>query len=119
MTTRTLLRVPTANDYRSIARQLAGARDLVLSLLRPIAIFAETSPLRGGGGHLERTVDTTIAVANSNIAEIAAELRRQIDEATRRVAVCERYAAAVREYRRLDDRAKTFPRRPASWADHG
>ena len=114
-----MLHVPTAHQYRTTAVQLERVRGSVLSLLRPIVAASDTSAFGGSGGRLEQAVNTTIAVTAMNVVEIAAELQRQVDEALRRASVCERYATAVREYRRLGDLSTRFPRRPASWADHG
>ena len=114
-----MLDVPTAHQYRTIAAQLEHVRGSVLSLLRPVVVASDTSAFGGNGGRLEHTVNTTIAVTATNVVEIATELQRQVDEALRRASVCDRYANAVREYRRLGDLSIQFPRRPASWADHG
>jgi hypothetical protein len=114
-----VLCVPTAYQYRIIAGQLEHVRGSVLSLLHPIVVASSASTFDGAGGRLEQTVNTTIAVTASNVVEIATELQHQVDEALRRASVCERYATAVREFRRLGDLSQQFPRRPASWADHG
>jgi hypothetical protein len=118
-TLRTLLGMPTADRYRWIAARLETDLGSVIALLRPIAVTFDPSPFDGGGGQLERTVNTTLAVAESNVVEVATELRHQIDEANRRAEICERYSAAVRDFRRLNDPSKTIPRPPASWADVG
>ncbi len=93
-------------------------RGRVASLLRPIAATIEPRPFETGVD-LARTVDTTIAVTSANVAALTAEIQRQIDEATRRAAVCDGYAFAVREYHRSDDPGRSYPQRPATWADHG
>jgi hypothetical protein len=112
-------KVPTANEYRVIKARLQRSLATVTTLLRPVVLTPETTPFDEPGGELERTVDTALTVTGHNLAEIAAELKIQIDEAVRRAAVCERYSAAVSEYRRSNDPAKRFPVRPASWAEHG
>ena len=87
--------------------------------MQPVLASLEPSPFEGDGGQLRRTVAATLAVSAANVAEIASELQRQIDEALRRAQVCERYTAAVRRYRRSTDPDRSFPVRPAPWADHG
>jgi hypothetical protein len=124
MTAGRLRLVPTADVYRTIASRLDSARHSVLTLLRSISAAHEVSPFvdddgRASAGRLERTVVTTLEVASANLAEIAAELGRQIAEARHRAAVCDRYTEAVRVYHRSLDPSSPFPRRPASWADHG
>jgi hypothetical protein len=111
--------VPTAHEYRVISVRLKRSLVAVTTLLRPVVLTPETTPFRERGGDLERTVETALTVTGRNLAEIAAELHLQIGEALRRAAVCDRYSAAVSEYRRSNGPAKRFPVRPASWAEHG
>ena len=115
---RTFVLVPTASDYRSISSRLTVIRGQVASLLRPVVARIEPRPF-DSGVDLARTVDTTMAVTSANVTALAAEIQRQIDEATRRAAVCDGYALAVREYHRSDDPGRPYPQRPATWADHG
>lgn len=116
--------MPTADVYRSIATRLESARDFVSVLQRSISAAREESPFsdgdrRASAGGLERTVTTTLEVTAANLAEIAAELDRQVVEARHRVVVCDRYTEAVRAHRRSGHPSSTFPRPPASWVDDG
>lgn len=111
--------VPTASDYRRIAVRLLNARDVTTTMLQPVMTSLERRPFEGGGGQLERTVSTAVAVSTTNVADILAELQLQIGEAQGRALVCDGYEAAVRRYRRSTDPDRRYPSRPAAWVDHG
>ncbi len=121
---RTLQLVPTAHVFRTNASRLEAARQVVLSMLRPIDEAIEVTPFPPGDGdagdtYLERTAMATLQVTSANVREVAAELNLQIAEARRRAVVCDRYAEAVRRYYHSSDPRRMFPSPPASWADHG
>lgn len=108
--------VPTGSDYRSTASRLTTVRDDLAALLRPVIAAAEGVVL--GGPH-RVAVTTTVDVSTVNVLTALRRLQEQIDEATRRAGVCDRYTAQLRAYRASDDPSARPPTRPASWADAG